>query len=761
VCKTCSMIPNEGNGNERRDWVWESGVGAYSGMASASCFQPVSLNTLIKLMFSKTASKGALLLSCLFLSVLPVRGAIRTAASPSLADVQTAMAGCADGDTLSIPAGSSTWSSTLTITKSITIQGAGTNSTVITRSSGTAIQISPAKPDLLLRITGIQFVLGTGWNTSSTTYSIKVNNCRSLRIDNCLFKYGYVVISIDYQGYGVIDHCTFLDSNQEICPWQNFPSGATSLSWGIRPGTTNTLTVEDCLFYHDSSCSSATRQETVYGQYGARCTFRYNTVKDLSGNGLFNVIDAHGYVGNSSRGTLLYEIYGNTFGPGPSGAWGRLLNLRGGTHLVFSNAFTSSGYFIQLKNEGQSTWNSYDPTDELTNCFFFANTFNGTTPSGQGIQIEGGSEPYVIQGRNYFLHAPNATNNFYPYTPMAYPHPLVSGVSGNTNPIISVSPSSVDITLDKGQTTNITFTVQNIGSNTLSGSASLSVTGPFTISGSGTTYNLAAGAKTNFTLSYVQGVAWSSSATLTLTGGGGASIALLGGLPKVYIECVGDSLTRGGASTGTNLIAGGYRLPLYQLLTNAGVNVVFTGSFSNNSAAGLPYPLHDGVGGATIRDIASAYPGYVSTIQQPDYVLLQVGFNDFRLNDAITTATNRLSALITEVATNWPNARIIVADMNPWDNLATTNDAMNAYYNPFIPGLVATHVAAGRKVYLADMRQPYMTVSDVMPGDNTHFQASGYNKMAAKWMSVISTIISGVNSAEPAPPGNLHFVAGP
>src|SRR5438132_7651556 len=45
------------------------------------------------------------------------------AASPSLADVRAAIASAADGDTVIVPAGTAAWTSTLRITKAITIQG--------------------------------------------------------------------------------------------------------------------------------------------------------------------------------------------------------------------------------------------------------------------------------------------------------------------------------------------------------------------------------------------------------------------------------------------------------------------------------------------------------------------------------------------------------------------------------------------------------------------------------------------------------------
>src|SRR5438067_656596 len=51
------------------------------------------------------------------------RAATINANSPSLSDVTTAVAAAVGGDTVIVPAGAASWTSVLTITKSITLQG--------------------------------------------------------------------------------------------------------------------------------------------------------------------------------------------------------------------------------------------------------------------------------------------------------------------------------------------------------------------------------------------------------------------------------------------------------------------------------------------------------------------------------------------------------------------------------------------------------------------------------------------------------------
>src|ERR1700747_1232584 len=51
--------------------------------------------------------------------------------STSLSDVAAAIASAADGDTVTIPGGTATWTRTLAVRKAITIQGAGVGVTII------------------------------------------------------------------------------------------------------------------------------------------------------------------------------------------------------------------------------------------------------------------------------------------------------------------------------------------------------------------------------------------------------------------------------------------------------------------------------------------------------------------------------------------------------------------------------------------------------------------------------------------------------
>ena len=76
----------------------------------------------------------ALLVSCSFCA-FDAGADTHTAATCSLADVTSAYNASSDGDIVAVPSGNCTWNGTLTVTKLITIQGAGSNQTTIAAGS--------------------------------------------------------------------------------------------------------------------------------------------------------------------------------------------------------------------------------------------------------------------------------------------------------------------------------------------------------------------------------------------------------------------------------------------------------------------------------------------------------------------------------------------------------------------------------------------------------------------------------------------------
>src|SRR6266436_2466980 len=214
--------------------------------------------------------------------------------------------------------------------------------------------------------------------------------------------------------------------------------------------------------------------------------------------------------------------------------------------------------------------------------------------------------------------------------------------------------------------------------------------------------------------------------------------------PPTRILPLGDSITYGYA------VPGGYRLPLYQLLTNAGYNVDFTGTQTGNGAADLPDPDHEGHPGWTIRGINAIAPDVLASTDDPDVILLLIGVNDYNQNDDLANAHTRLEGLVENLATNRPYAKIILANL-----LATTSQPQDAEiqttFNPFVPTIASNEQAMGRQVYFDDLRSALST-NDLV--DGLHPNQIGYNKMATNWFANLTNYISPLGTTNP--PGISH-----
>ncbi|MGV3663476.1 MAG: GDSL-type esterase/lipase family protein [Prosthecobacter sp.] len=208
----------------------------------------------------------------------------------------------------------------------------------------------------------------------------------------------------------------------------------------------------------------------------------------------------------------------------------------------------------------------------------------------------------------------------------------------------------------------------------------------------------------------------------------------------VRIMPLGDSITLGSGGTSN---VGGYRGPLFTLLTDAGYVPDFVGTQTGNSSS-LTDRDHQGHSGWRIAQLDANVASWFASIADPDVILLHIGTNDFGGNDNINTAINRLDALILKMATLRPHARIIVTNLMERGEPHNTN--IQTLFNPQVPGIVSAHAAAGRKVSFLDMRAA-VPLAD-MP-DNLHPNQTGYDKMAGAWLGAIQSVISPEGDAFP------------
>ena len=214
----------------------------------------------------------------------------------------------------------------------------------------------------------------------------------------------------------------------------------------------------------------------------------------------------------------------------------------------------------------------------------------------------------------------------------------------------------------------------------------------------------------------------------------------------VRIMPLGDSITYGSGA------AGGYRLPLYISLTNAGYNVDFVGTQTGNSDPGLGTEInHEGHGGWRITSPSNGLYDYIygwfEAIEDPHVILLHIGTNDSSGFDDSLDDVDNLDLLITRLAECQPSAQIIVTSLMKRGEPNYSN--ITNYFNPYVPGKLAGQQALGRNVTFLDMHA-YLELSD-MP-DNLHPDAGGYQKMADAWFPAITNLVgTNVVANQPAP----------
>ena len=200
--------------------------------------------------------------------------------------------------------GSCTWTSGITVTKNITIQGAGYTNTKITRN-GTAFTLSQTST----RITGIGFILASG------SGQLVIAGGSGWRIDHCQFvnNSGTSIVSIDINGvnvssspYGLIDNNDFVEgrivtslasnATEARAIWAaNHPFGSADTT-GLH-----TIYIEDNTFYKTVSDGGNVIDASAYtGAYVAR----YNTV---TGGTQFHV---HSLQDGINRGAKAWRFTG-------------------------------------------------------------------------------------------------------------------------------------------------------------------------------------------------------------------------------------------------------------------------------------------------------------------------------------------------------------------------------------------------------------------------------------------------------------------
>jgi len=287
---------------------------------------------------------------------------IINAASPSFVDATTAIAAAVDGDTVIVPAGTASWTSTLTLTKGISLIGQTTTNPVAkTANDQTIILDNEVRPvgggsnpvisiqpgvGKVCRVSGFTFKPGTvTGNNFNGMIVIKGPQSASIRLDNCHFSAGLRQVQLIAMGsacYGVIDHNLFDFATGNVAGlclmrmgnWVSQSGGGGTDGQGDGSFADPPFFGSEKFIFWEDNCinntiNDATRFTTTDGDYGARFVFRHNHCYNTQ-------LGNHGTEGRL-RSVRAMECYNNDY------HWtvfaGQTGGLRGSTLISHDNTY--------------------------------------------------------------------------------------------------------------------------------------------------------------------------------------------------------------------------------------------------------------------------------------------------------------------------------------------------------------------------------------------------------------------------------------
>jgi hypothetical protein len=307
----------------------------------------------------------------------------------SVANINALIAGAADGDIITIPAGSFNWgagSTYVDLNKAVTLQGAGTSSTIITVNSGAPGNSGVVQIFAAATVKDFAVIPSAG----DTLFGVNANG---FHITNIVYNQaGASIVAyfalINY-GYGLIDYndVTAGGGNNELI----FGQGPDD-SWdtAYEGGTANAVYIERNHFRFPTLSSGY----VCDANSNARFVVRFNYIHGLQ------KIDGHGYNTNSSpaRGVRAMEIYGNFWDdPRNPGSWAAI-EVRGGVGYIFNNvvkpATSTLGYYrfrdYGVDAPGSNYGGVYQTPEDLP-----LRDGIGNGPGAIGAQAQGG-QPYYF-----------------------------------------------------------------------------------------------------------------------------------------------------------------------------------------------------------------------------------------------------------------------------------------------------------------------------------------------------------------------------
>jgi hypothetical protein len=327
----------------------------------------------------------------------------RNAATCAVADVQTQVTASVDGDIVNVPAcGSTTWSSSLSVTKAIKLQGQTTcsgtpttscldNTNIVDNTSGNAINVSGITAGKFVEVTGFSISSQTSKSNGMVSFTCSVGAPNAFRYHDThiIIATGAARGTETLGCYGLIDHILFSVTNTSSIQSVSPTGSSDSTNGGFTPWMSpSTLGTESAVFVEDSTfnyCATCTAEDSIDGYGGARIVVRHNAFNNAH-------IGFHGFDSGNRRSPVSIEVYNNAFTNNTATTY-RAGTVRGGTGVWHDNTFGGShgawnGVTLMLYRAcglGSSGWGNCDGTDWVIGSKDFSSNASRTAHAYTGV----------------------------------------------------------------------------------------------------------------------------------------------------------------------------------------------------------------------------------------------------------------------------------------------------------------------------------------------------------------------------------------
>lgn len=381
--------------------------------------------------------------------------ATHTAVDVTFPEVNNALGLCSAGDTLIVPTGTATWTSTLTVTIPILILGSdgtilsdaskGTDATtVISAANNRELIIISSATDAPIRVSGFKFNYAS-FTTSGGASAVQIrgsgvsggnHSLTKVRVDHNWFVFGTRTFQPQGFVYGVADHNTGTNNNIFFGP-----IGDSTPAWSrtLALGDANTMFFETNSGLVTNGAAAGV-SEIVYLQDGVRACVRNNLFDGSTHtNEQWSPFDTHGNQQNLIppnvdplliRGQPTYEFYNNTVS---MFSFYRMMYVRGGLCAFHDNAITytsgGAGHVWEVTEEDGWQTAFFDPLmtvwpgRDQAQLFHWSNTLNTVAITGFDVQNATDTSTFVFSGRDVFNRAPQTGDTYLAWQ---------SGYSGTT-----------------------------------------------------------------------------------------------------------------------------------------------------------------------------------------------------------------------------------------------------------------------------------------------------------------------------------------